>query len=162
MENPIHKDFKVYIMFGIPWSGKTTYIKENLKWLPIISRDIIRAQLWFTKDGEKKQCSFREERQVTEVQYKEIVKLAKNKISFIIDDTHTNKRYRKKLIQLLKNYGPYIIWIELDTPLETCIKRRKWQIPANIIAQIKDWIDPLEADECNEIIHVQYNPNTKN
>ena len=149
-------------MFGIPWSGKTTYIKENLGWLPIISRDIIRTQLWFTKDDEKKQCSNEEERQVTEVQYEEIVKLAKHKISFIIDDTNTNKRYRKKLIQLLKKYKPYIIWIELDTPLEICIKRRKWQIHANIIAQIKDWIDPLETDECNEIIHVQYNPNKKN
>ena len=38
-------EFKVYIMIGIPGSGKSTYVKNNLADIPMISRDIIRIEL---------------------------------------------------------------------------------------------------------------------
>ena len=106
-ENP------VYIMVGIPGSGKSTWIKNNLGNINIVSRDIIRAELGFTTDeNEKVVLDKKDEALVTKVEYDYIRKYCAKNVPFVIDDTNTGK-YRKELINVLRKYNRFIIGINM-------------------------------------------------
>ena len=53
-EDEIDRRLVVYVMCGIPGSGKSTWCKQNYPDLPVVSRDIIRAELGYTKDAQDK------------------------------------------------------------------------------------------------------------
>ena len=98
-------EFNVYIMCGLPGSGKSTWVKENHPEAKIVSRDIIRAELGFTKDvDEKAVLSKEQEEQVTKREHELIRKYAMKRKSFAVDDLNTG-RYRKDLIQGKGNNG---------------------------------------------------------
>ena len=48
------KGSTVYILCGLPGSGKSTWCKKYHPKLPIVSRDIIRAELGFTSGPDEK------------------------------------------------------------------------------------------------------------
>ena len=92
----------VYLLVGLPGSGKSTWSKKHHPNLPIVSRDIIRAELGFTSGpDEKARLENWQEKKVTEEEYKIIRKYLRLKVDFIIDDTNLRKLYRKPLIDLL-------------------------------------------------------------
>ena len=147
--------FVVYLMVGLPGSGKSTWCKENFPKLPVISRDIIRAKLGYTlSTDEKAVLTAGQEKQVTTEEHFQIAKLCKKKQSFIIDDTNTG-RYRKDMISFLKGYGATVIGVNMDTPLEICIKRREGQIPETAMRAIYRKMIPLGSKEVDDIINVK-------
>lgn len=147
--------FIVYLMVGMPGSGKSTWCKENHPDLPVISRDIIRAELGFTKDADEKAVLNRtQEKQVTSEEYFKIAKLCKKHKSFIVDDTNTGK-YRKQMITFLKDYGATVICVSMDTPLETCIERRRGQISEQAMREIYKKMIPLKKAEVDDMINVK-------
>ena len=147
--------FVVYLMVGIPGSGKSTWIKENLEGLPVISRDIIRAKLGFTESvDEKAVLSGGQEKQVTTEEHFQIAKLCKKKQNFVIDDTNTG-RYRKDMISFLKSYGATVVGVNMETPLELCIERRRGQIPETAMRAIYRKLIPLGSKEVDDIINVK-------
>ena len=121
-------------MVGIPGSGKSTWIQNNLPSnIPIVSRDIIRENLGMCKVGEKCKGTTEEENKVTSKEYKEIQNLIKNKKDFVTDDTNLNS-HTKEFIEYIKSLGDVnLICIIMKTPLNICIERRKDQIPSNIL-----------------------------
>lgn len=152
--------FTVYLMVGIPGSGKSTWCHENHPDLEVVSRDKIRVKLGYTKNvDEKAKLSWKEENLVTIEEYKQIKNLANKNQDFIIDDINTSK-YRKDMIKTLHEYGAKVVGINMNTPLKTCIERRKGQIDADIMKQIWDKKVPLKKEEVDEIIEVP--DNTKN
>lgn len=147
--------FVVYLMVGIPGSGKSTWIKENQPKLPVISRDIIRAELGFTSGvDEKAVLTSGQEHQVTTEEHFQIAKLCKKKQSFVIDDTNTG-RYRKDMISFLKGYGATVVGVNMDTPLEICIERRRNDIPETAMRAIARKFIPLGSKEVDDIINVK-------
>lgn len=147
--------FVVYLMVGIPGSGKSTWCKENQPKLPVISRDIIRAKLGFTENADEKVVlTSGQEHQVTSEEHFQIAKLCKKKQSFIIDDTNTG-RYRKDMISFLKGYGATVVGVNMDTPLEICINRRRGQIPEAAMRAIHRKMIPLGSKEVDDIINVK-------
>lgn len=147
--------FDVYIMCGLPGSGKSTWVKENHPEAKVVSRDIIRAELGFTKNAdEKAKLSSEQEEQVTKREYELIRKYASERKSFVVDDLNTG-RYRKDLIRTLKRYDAHIIGVNVKTPVETCIERRKGQIPADVLHKIADKIQFIEKDEVDEVVNVE-------
>lgn len=148
-------EFNVYIMCGLPGSGKSTWVKENHPEAEIVSRDIIRAELGFTKDvDEKAVLSKEQEEQVTKREHELIRKYAMKRKSFAVDDLNTG-RYRKDLISTLKKYGAHTIGVNVKTPVETCIERRKGQIPADVLHKIANKMQFIRKDEVDEVVNVE-------
>lgn len=146
----------VFVMCGIPGSGKSTWAKENHPDLPIVSRDILRAKLGFTKDSDEKAVlTAGQEKQVTTEEYFQIAKYAKKRQSFIVDDTNVVPKYRKELLSTLRNYNAKIIGVNIDTPVEVCISRRKGQIPEDVIRRIYSKRLPLRKEDVDELINVK-------
>jgi len=148
--------FVVFVMCGLPGSGKSTWTKEKHSDLPIVSRDLIRAKLGFTKDADEKAVlTAGQEKQVTTEEYWQIAKYAKKKQSFIIDDTNSIPKYRKDLIQTLRTYGAKIIGVNVETPVEICINRRRGQIPEEAMRRIAAKRLPLRKEDVDELIEVK-------
>lgn len=124
-----------YIMQGLPGSGKSTYIKENLKNCKVISRDIIRYELGLTKSvDDKKVCSWQTENLITVKENGKIYDAMKNCQDFVIDDINIRRKHFYDLVKSIRKLAKYfgypikITVIRLNTPFETCVERRKNQI----------------------------------
>lgn len=146
-------EFNVYVMVGVPGSGKSTYVQNNLSHLPMISRDLIRIELGMCKEGEKYKGTREEERLVTEYQNALIKNYCSKKQSFVIDDMNTG-RWRPQLIDKLRENGAKIIFVRVNTPLEVCIQRRDGQIDAETMKKIYDSVVEPSKDEYDELITV--------
>lgn len=147
---------KVYLMVGIPGSGKSTWISNNLsKDIPVVSRDIIRVELGYVKSVDEKFVGTRDqENKVTEIENEYIEKYIKEKRDFVIDDTNTGK-YRAGLIDRLHSFGAHVIGINMNTSLETCIERRREQIPEKVMRDIYSRRIPIKASEVDELINAK-------
>ena len=147
--------FIVFVMCGVPGSGKSTWAKTNYPELPIVSRDMIRAKLGYTSSvDEKVILTNSQENEVTEEEYYQISKYAKKKQSFIVDDANSFPRYRKRLVETLRNYGARVIGVNINTPVELCIKRRNGQIPEEAIRKIAIRRSPFKEEDVDELINV--------
>lgn len=150
----------VYVMVGIPGSGKSTWCKKNHPDLPVISRDMIRTELGFTQNADQKAVlSKDDERKVTKIEYERISQYAddawhKKIKGFIIDDTNTGI-HRTELIDKLHSLSLHVIGVNINTPLETCIERRKDQIPKEVMIKLYNTKKELQSDEVDEIINVK-------
>lgn len=136
-----------YIMQGLPGSGKSTYIKENLKNCKVISRDIIRYELGLTKSvDDKKVCTWQEEALISVKENSKICDSIKNCQDFVIDDINIRRKHFYQLVKSIRELSKYfgcpikITVVRLNTPIETCIERRKNQI------------DEIEMNRLNRLI----------
>ena len=110
----------MYMMMGVPGAGKSTYIKNNLAGVKVVSRDAIRFSVleddenYFAKEGIVWQI-FVDEAQVC----------LDRQEDFVLDATHLNEASRKKILRALKiNRDIFDIkLIFINTSFETCIKR---------------------------------------
>ena len=108
----------VYIMMGLPGVGKSTYIKEHLPAMPIVSRDDIIEQVGQGDSYNEKYRNCVDSglmKVVDEMFRDEIRKLAKTPIPFIIDTTCASKKMQNYLIATLNhNHHVQFVWL-LDT-----------------------------------------------
>ena len=146
----------VYLLCGLPGSGKSTWCRENHPFLPVVSRDIIRYELGYTSDpSEKARLSESQENKVTIEENKRIQDLIRSKKDFILDDTNLRKKYRTPLINTLESAGYYVVGVVFETPLSVCIRRRSDQIFPAVMQKLWNGMDRLDDSEVNEIINVK-------
>ena len=140
--------FTVYMMVGLPGSGKDTLIKEYLNGIPTICRDDIRTEIGIK--GEKPQGNKEQENQVTQIFEERMIENCKKKQSFVIDNTNLKKQYRKRFLDIIKPYEPKVIYIYVEAPsLQDNYKRREGQIKPEIIKRMASNFDfplPSESD----------------
>lgn len=147
-----------YLMVGIPGSGKSTWVKQNLPGdVEIISRDILRAKLGYTKDADDKAVLDRKaEETVTKCQQELIRKCGLEGRDIVIDDMNTGK-YRKGMIQTLRDNGFRVVGVKMNTSLETCIARRKGQISPEVMRNINKKVIALSPEEVDMLVDVEDN-----
>ena len=113
----------LYVMTGIPGSGKSTWAKANLHNADYISRDVVRMSI--VKDNEH---LFSHEDEV----YDKFIRILANGLAhgrnMVADATHLSHGARHKLVRALSKEGlttnKYdIIFVMMDTPLTECIRR---------------------------------------
>lgn len=130
--------FHVWIMVGLPGSGKSTWINENLPdGINIVNQDSIRVELGIMKNVNQKRIGDKEqEKEVSRINDERIEKFIKERQDFVIDNTNVKagrvENYYKKLIKA----GADVKIVIIDTPVATCIQRRKDDIPKSVIEQM--------------------------
>lgn len=127
---------KMYVMCGVPGSGKSTFIKNFASCLSskyhIVSRDEIRFKLLDMKE-DKNADYFSCEDEVENLFYTAIFNSIQNEVDCFVDATHINKKSRRKLFKKLLDINKdnfelgffrpeEVIAIYFETDLETCLK----------------------------------------
>lgn len=117
---------KVFMMCGIPGSGKSTFVEKRLSDYKVcrISRDEIRFSL--LKDGED---YFLKEKQVFNKFIKAINSaLARGEKNIVVDATHLTNTSRKAVLRQFKYVPKEIHAIYLDCPLDVAIERNSYRV----------------------------------
>lgn len=126
----------LYVMVGVPGSGKSTFADEYLQGI-YISRDAIRFSIIneYDKYFAKEDLVFTEF--VKEIQNN--IKLGKNVIA---DATHISGSSRRKLISAIGKLNYNIIFVVMATDFNTCIERNnkrinRLKVPLNAMQQMQ-------------------------
>ena len=159
---------KVYVMIGVVGSGKSTYAKRiqeqykndyNVN-IPIISRDLVRNELGFCKEGEKYLGSKEEESQVTKIVDERIKNLCNERKPFIIDNTSLKKKARKQYTDLCRQYNAVPIYVYVEAPsMDENIERRKGEIKEEVIRKMWNTMEFPTKDECFNLLLINPNDN---
>lgn len=122
MENTKKRQKKVFVVAGVPGSGKSTWINENYIWDydALISRDAIRFSL--IKDGDD---YFSKEQEVRSEFFKEIEEATgpnKHFENVFIDATHLNPKARAQALRHIHK-DCYIVAVSFEVPLQVALER---------------------------------------
>lgn len=143
----------IYFMMGIAGSGKSTWIQNNVPNLPVVSRDIARAELGYIKPGEKAKLSKKQEEKVTEYCREKQRYYASRAMDFIIDDMNLKKCYRDEFHSQMTHYLPEYTYVYVEAPsLKDNETRRNGQISKGQIVQMLDNLEFPEPYEYNYLI----------
>ena len=154
--------FNAWIMCGLPGSGKSTYIKEELpKDIEIINQDSIRVELGIMDNVNDKQIGTTEqEKEVTRICLERIDKAIKDRKDFAIDNTNIKAGRVQNYYDKLKKANANVQIIIIDTPKEICKERRKEYIPEKVIDDMQLGLDKVKEKFKNnkdvEIIKNRY------
>ena len=109
-------EFTIYIMCGLPGSGKSTWVSQNVPHLPVISRDLIREELGMTEKGVKFMGTPEQEDLVSQISKERVLEYCKNKQSFVYDNMNSREKYRYEFLMSVAKYHPIIriIYLEVD------------------------------------------------
>lgn len=146
-------------MCGMPGSGKSTYVENELKTefpnIVVISRDIIRHEMGFTKSVDDKQVlRYELETIVTQREYEMIDRCIDEGIPFVIDDMNNRNKFRMPMVKHIKERGYSVTGINIRTDFEICVKRRENQIDKSTMKQILNRLDWLNEEICDEVFDV--------
>lgn len=147
------------LMCGIPGSGKSTFLQQNVKNRPntvIISRDEIRFSI--VKPNEE---YFSHEDEVVKIFWKQINDALAAGKSVYVDQTSITPKSRAWLLQHVHGYKrASVLWI--DECLKTCLERNKMRkgtrayVPEDVIRRMSTQFAVPSIDEGFDVI-IQYN-----
>lgn len=145
-------DFTMYVMIGLPGSGKNYYIEHNLFDIPSISRDDIRTKIGI--QGVKPQGNKEQEEYVTQLFNDDVIKCCKEGKSFVINNTNVKRQYRDGYKRLVKQYNPKVVYILMETNIKTCKERREGLMPMSVIDNMSKNFEYPHPSEYDKIVIV--------
>lgn len=155
-----HKTSKVYIMIGLPGSGKSTWIKDNLdKDIEIISKDNIRKELGIMDEDQVKKIGDKEqEKEVKKIHNERFENALKEGKDIVLDNTNIGKTLTY-ILQKSHQYKAETIGVNIKTSKEVCMKRRENCIPKKVYDDMDKELKWLTEEDCDKIINVENEKN---
>ena len=149
----------LYVLIGIPGSGKSTWARENAQRLHavVVSSDIVRRDL--RAHG---QNPLNGDLVFAEVEYRAREQLGAGR-SVILDATHSLRKYRTYAIRLASDFHARCIGVWFDLPLEVCLRRNVQrtqqnfgdeEVPETVVRQMYNRFQPPGRDEFDEIVRL--------
>lgn len=127
--------FTVFVMVGLPGSGKDTWIKENISETTMLCRDNIRTEIGI--EGEKPFGTEEQENEVTRILNERLVECCKNKQDCVINNTNVSKKRRKEILDIILPYNPSVVIVYIEAPtLADNVERRKNQVGKKVIKRM--------------------------
>jgi predicted kinase len=148
--DPYFKDVWVTMMVGLPNSGKTTWVKDNMGGSPIVSLDEIRVRNKIKPSDKKKQGL------VAQIATHECREFLRKEESFVFDATNVTEKVRNKWIDLFLAYNAKIRIVYIEVPMEIILHRnkgRKKPVPEDVLKKLFHKLEVPDLTECHEIIY---------
>lgn len=136
----------VYMMSGLPGTGKDTWIGRNLPDVPIVSLDEIRREYGIAPDGP--QGFVANEAKERAKQY------LRRHQPFVWNATNITSATRAQLISLFESYGARVHIIYLETSWPTLLERnsgREYSVPQPVIENMLSKLSLPEAHEATRV-----------
>lgn len=151
------KKQNLFIMVGVPGSGKSTFAKEKIlkenENTIYVSRDEIRFSYIGCNDA-----YFAKEKDVFRDYIDKIQAGLDEGKNVIADATHLNIKSRHKLLfSLHLNDNIDVVTFYMKTPLDVCLKRNqkreeKYRVPEDVIRKMYNTLITPRADEYDNMI----------
>lgn len=144
---------KLYVLVGIPGSGKTTYARRYLsdKWR--VCMDDLRFMLSVEPYAEPLQPV------VIELEHIILERLLAGINSrfndIVVDATSVTRERRRRYIELARNHGARPVAIFIQTPLEVALVRNRQRanvIPEAVIHRMHQMLEPPTREEGFEYV----------
>ena len=149
----------VYMMVGLPGSGKDWWIEHELnetvygEQFEILSRDLIRTEIGLK--GEKPQGNRQQEQEVTRIFDERMEKCFAEHRSFVINNTNLRAQYRQKFIAECLKHHARIYYVYCEAPsLRINKERREGMMPVSVIDRM--WHD-FEFPDASEYYDIVWN-----
>ena len=142
----------IYVLLGLAGSGKSTWTQTEHPDLPVVSRDSIRIELGYAKEGEKVRLGKQEESKVSDVFMDKCNKYLTHGQDFVIDNLNLTKRYRDAYHKEFLRFAPRYEYVYIEAPtIEDNLERRKGQIPKSEIYRMLDNMEFPDPHEYNSL-----------
>ncbi len=160
--NKKNKMRKAILFIGLPGSGKSSYIRQNISGSTyvIVDADLIKERHpeYDPNDTEKvHQWSVKEAEN-------EMIKFSDRGVNICMDSGGVNNSYSLRIINMLKSKGYHVTLIFMDTPLGICLARNENRIrkvpESAIITKSEKLQSCLEKQKeiVDEFVHVKFIP----
>ena len=137
---------EVFLMSGLPGTGKDTWIERNAAALPIVSLDAIRRDKRISPNAEQGLVA-----NLAREQAKTYLRAHQ---PFVWNATNITPQMRESLVSLFESYNAHVHIVYLETDWDTLIDRnrnRNEVVPTAVIEKMLDKLTPPETREAEKV-----------
>lgn len=157
------KKKNLFLLCGAPGSGKTTWVKEQMKNDKMKSVHISRDEIRFSMVNENEEYFSKE----TEVFYAFCSKIQEelekeDEANIYVDATHLNEKSRNKVLNRLDLRNAELFAVNFNLPLDVCLKQNALRSGRTFVpvSQLKRMWYCYEAPTSNEkykytVLHIK-------
>ena len=139
----------LYVLCGLPGSGKTTYAKQLSE-----NTGIKR----YSFDEYPGACDPRKAKQAKQQMYDDVRSALNAGCDVVLDDLHTKKEWRANLLSTLRDIECHKILVVMTTSLDECLsrnRRRKRRLPDFVVKSLAEsYENPDLVEGWNEIVYI--------
>ena len=140
----------VFLLSGLPGTGKDTWIRQNLPDLPMISLDEIRR--------ERKISPTKHQGLVANLAKEQAKEYLRRHRPFVWNATNITRTTRQQLVSMFESYKANVHIIYLETDRQTLLSRncaREYSVPQAVIEEMVCKLELPEAYEAREVDWIQ-------
>lgn len=140
----------IYVLCGLPGSGKTTYSKQLAK--------RTNSKL-YSFDEYSGSCNLTTSKQIKQQMHQDVYDALVRGYDVVLDDLHTQKKWRLDVLSIVNNVLCKKVLVVSSTSLEEClirnIQRERGVLPDFVIKKLNQKYETPTLDEgWDEIIYI--------